>query len=276
MLENLRGKNYWLHKRYGTLVSCSYRNCLSAIGKTSTSVDTQLSVFSQLTNIMDYEKGLNLSWDACSKTVYDFHELTAKVSLEMIKNNRKTSDFPFKDIFFLLERAESYLPQNSAVLFITRMYLNSVRMRVYFGNGQPEVALLIADQLVREVSMVDSIHYSMILVVVMDCIIAVHLAQKCTESIKQDFYLLDKMSEFYPLAQSIKRKHANALVNLIDENIEIRVVEEPEISIRPLVPQDEDGPNTPTLISDDLNLETLMAIFSSNGNETNLPWDEII
>jgi len=63
----------------------------------------------------------------------------------------------------------------------------------------------------------------------------------------------------------------------LDETVENRVVEELDISQGPLVPHEEGGPiDTPTLIPDDLTLETLTTIFSSDDNDTNLPWDEAV
>jgi len=170
----------------------------------------------------------------------------------------------------MLEQAESVLSQNSAELFTMRMYVDGVRMQVYHRNGQLEAALLIANQLVRELSMIDSMYYSLSVVVVMDRILFVHLAQKCTKAIEQDFYLLDKISEFYPLGHIIKKKHMDSMINTpFDENIENRVIEEIEISKGPLFPHDEPT-DTLNLIPKEINLETL------TGNETNLPWYEAI
>jgi len=110
----------------------------------------------------------------------------------------------------------------------------------------------------------------------MDYILSVHVGEKCTESIEQDFCVLDKISEFYPLGHIIKQKHLDAMANTpLDETVENRVVEELEITEGPLLVHDEDKPtDTPILIPDDLTLETLTAIFSSGDNDTNLPWNE--
>jgi len=52
-------------------------------------------------------------------------------------------------------------------------------------------------------------------------------------------------------------------------------MEEPEVSKELLFPHDEVGPtDTSTLFPDELNIDVLTAIFSSDSDEPNLPWDE--
>jgi len=273
MLEHLRAKNYWLHKQYGPLASNAYHICLIAIGMTNPSPDTRFSMLSQLVDIINYEKDISLSWDARSKKVREFHELLGKVSIEQLIKNRTPKSIPNSKLpiheLTLLEQSNSF-PKRGAELTMG-MYLDTFRMCMFFISGQSRIALSIADRVVTTLSMADSKYYSVGMVtIVMDCILSIHIAERCKEAIEHDFSLLDKISEYYPIGQIIKQKYMDKIKELQEEKMENRVEE-----------LSETLPETEPLFHEEIMTKTLpldnddfISIFSSNSTETNLPWNE--